>query len=92
MADQTGSGTLTDGTDAVGGLPEVSSHGNGELPHHPGRPISWVGVAIVIIGFVVGGIAMVPGPHWPLFWVGAGIAIVGLLVLGFARTFETDWY
>jgi hypothetical protein len=49
-------------------------------------------VVIVIIGFVVGGIAMVPGPKWWLFWTGTGIAVVGLLILAFARTFDTDWY
>jgi hypothetical protein len=89
VADQTGSGTLTD---AVGGLPEVSPHGSADEKYHHGRPISWVGVVIVIIGFVVGGIAMVPGPKWWLFWTGTGIAVVGLLILAFARTFDTDWY
>lgn len=89
MADQTGSGILTD---AVGGLPEVSPHGSEGEKYHHGRPVSWVGVAIVTIGFVVGGIAMVPAPRWWLFWTGTGIAVVGLLILGFARTFDTDWY
>jgi len=90
VADQTGSGTLTGTT---GSMPDVSPHGSGaEEHHHHGRPISWVGVSIVIVGFVVGGIAMVPSPKWVLFWVGGGIAIVGLLILAFARTFDTDWY
>ena len=49
--------------------------------HNPGRPISWVGTSIVIVGFIVGGIAMVPSPHWLFFWIGAGVAIVGCLIL-----------
>jgi hypothetical protein len=64
----------------------------GHEEHNPGRPISWVGTAIVIVGFVVGGAAMIPGPHWPLFWVGAGIAIVGCLILAFSKAMNTDWY
>jgi hypothetical protein len=60
--------------------------------HNPGRPISWVGTSIVIIGFIIGGIAMVPAPHWVLFWVGSGVAIVGCLVLLFCRAMSEDWY
>ncbi len=58
----------------------------------PGRPISWVGTSVVIIGFIIGGIAMVPSPHWLLFWVGAGVAIVGCLILAFSKAMNTDWY
>jgi hypothetical protein len=91
VADQTGSGTLTGTT---GDVPEVSPYGSGAEEHHyhHGRPISWVGVSIVIIGFVIGGIAFVPNPKWWLVWIGGGVAAVGLLILGFARTFDTDWY
>jgi hypothetical protein len=60
--------------------------------HFNGRGISWVGVAITCVGFVVGGVAMVPHPTWWLFWVGTGVAVVGLLVLLFAKTFSEDWY
>ena len=86
MADQTGSGTLT------GTASGVAPHGSAahEESHH-GRPVSWVAVAIIVIGFTVGGIAMVPAPKWVLFWVGAGIAIVGTLIAMFSRTFD-DWY
>jgi hypothetical protein len=74
--------------DAVTLLPGAP-HGE---QHNPGRPISWVGTSIVIIGFVIGGIAMVPGPHWLIFWIGAGVAIIGCLVLLFAKTMSEDWY
>ena len=60
--------------------------------HNPGRAISWVGVAIVIIGFIIGGIAFFPAPHWTIFWIGTGVAIVGCLTLLFAKTMNEDWY
>jgi hypothetical protein len=60
--------------------------------HNPGRPISWVGTSVVIIGFIIGGIAFVPGPHWTIFWIGVGVAIVGCLTLLFAKTMNEDWY
>jgi hypothetical protein len=60
--------------------------------HNPGRPISWVGTSVVIIGFIIGGIAFVPAPHWTIFWIGAGVAIVGCLTLLFAKTMNEDWY
>jgi hypothetical protein len=60
--------------------------------HNPGRPISWTGTSIVIIGFIVGGIAFVPGPHWTIFWIGTAVAIVGCLILLFAKTMSEDWY
>src|SRR5579859_4091694 len=47
--------------------------------HFNGRPISWVGVAITCVGFIIGGVAFFPHPTWWLFWVGAGVAVVGLL-------------
>ncbi len=60
--------------------------------HNSGRPISWVGVAIVIIGFVIGGVAFVPHPTWWAIWVGAGVAIVGFIVLASTNALNEDWY
>jgi hypothetical protein len=76
------------GVDAVGILPGAA-HAE---EHFSGRPISWVGTSVTIIGFVIGGIAMVPGPHWTIFWIGAAVAIIGCLVLLFAKTMSEDWY
>lgn len=58
---------------------------------HHGRPIDWIAVTVVIIGFVIGGIAFVPHPIWWLFWTGAGIAAVGCIMTLFAKTFD-QWY
>lgn len=89
MAEQA-SGTV-EGTGTSGAL----AHGTAHLGHNPGRPISWVGSTITIIGFVIGGVAFPianPGPNWVVFWVGAAVAIVGLLILLFSKAMSEDWY
>jgi hypothetical protein len=77
-----------EGTGTAGAL----AHGSSHLEHNPGRPISWVGTIIVIIGFIIGGIAFIPKPDWLIFWIGTGVAIVGCLVLLFSKAMTTDWY
>jgi hypothetical protein len=47
---------------------------------HGGRPKSWLAVAITVIGFTIGGVALTIGPNWIVFWVGAAIVLVGGLV------------
>jgi len=62
-------------------------------PYH-GRRVSWVAVSLMMLGFVIGGLALVigtNGPTWWLFWLGAGISVVGLLTMIATNTFE-DWY
>jgi hypothetical protein len=77
-----------EGTGTAGAL----AHGSSHLEHNPGRPISWVGTIVVIIGFIIGGIAFVPKPDWLIFWIGTGVAIIGCLVLLFSKAMSTDWY
>jgi hypothetical protein len=60
--------------------------------HNSGRPISWVCVATVVIGFVIGGVAFVPHPTWWAIWVGAGVAAVGFIMLAFTNAVNEDWY
>ncbi len=48
--------------------------------HHGSTPAAWTAVVISLIGFTVGGIAMVIGPNWPAFWVGCGIVVAAPLV------------
>ena len=91
MAEQSTGTVEGTGTSAGGHLAYNPAH----LAHNPGRPISWVGTSIVIVGFVIGGIAFPisnPGPNWVLFWVGTAIAIVGCFVLLFSKAMQTDWY
>lgn len=82
------SGAVEDVKSAATLLPGAP-HSSG---HNPGRPISWVGTSVVIVGFIIGGIAMVPSPHWLFFWISAGVAIIGCLILLFSRAMHTDWY
>jgi hypothetical protein len=63
-------------------------------PTYHGRTVSWVAVAIMVVGFVVGGFGLIignGGPTWWLFWTGAGVAVLGLLIALATNTFE-DWY
>lgn len=58
---------------------------------HHGRASSWIVVTIIVIGFVVGGAAMLAGPTWWLFWLGTGIVVLGSIV-GAATRILDDWY
>lgn len=33
-----------------------------------------------MVGFLIGGFAMVDGPNWVLFWVGAALCVLALIV------------
>jgi len=56
-----------------------------------GRPASWVAVSIIIVGFIVGGIALPVGPIWWLFWLGTGIVVVGGIFALSVHILD-DWY
>jgi hypothetical protein len=100
MTEQPGPGTLS-GTptsavapDSIGPAPEESPLGHAAALVHEsfhGRPTSWVAVAIIMIGFLIGGLAFSSPPTWWLVYTGGGIALVGFIVGGFARISE-DWY
>jgi hypothetical protein len=85
MADQASSGTLVQ-------PPEPGAPG-GPRAHetYHGRPVSWVAVAIIMLAFLVGGLALVFGPTWWLFWVSLGVAVLGGLIALSTNIFE-DWY
>jgi len=66
----------------------------GPYPSYHGRTVSWVAVGIMVVGFIVGGLALLVGSAgaiWWLFWAGVGIAGLGLLISLATNTFE-DWY
>jgi len=46
---------------------------------HGHTPAAWTAVTIVLIGFVVGGVALVVAQPW-LAFVGAGIVVLGGVV------------
>lgn len=56
---------------------------------HAGRPKSWVAVAIIFIGFAIGGVAITMGPNWIVFGVGAAVIALGCVV-GWAVDIMTD--
>jgi hypothetical protein len=95
VAEQATSGTVTGPGDTGGtGLDaEVGvQFGPAHTPDaHHGRRSSWVAVSIIIVGFIVGGVAMVPHPKWWLFWVGTGIVVLGAIMASATRIFD-DWY
>ena len=83
-------------TGTIGGIagseiPAVALPG-AEHEHHSGKPISWIAVIVITIGFIIGGVGMVPHPTWWLFWTGAGVAVIGCITMASAKTFAEDWY
>jgi hypothetical protein len=101
MADQLGPGTMGEAAadPAVTGRspedPRMLTHQVSgaftPLPTFHGRAVSWTAVAIIMIGFIVGGFALVFGPTWWLFWASAALAAVGALLALATNIFE-DWY
>jgi hypothetical protein len=80
--------------ESVGPAPEESPLGHAAALAHEsfhGRLVSWVAVAVIIIGFVVGGLAFASPPTWWLVYTGGGIALLGFVIGGVARINE-DWY
>ena len=67
MTEEPTSGTVVGDTGA-GGLDARASEPAWEHEEYHGRPVSWVAVLIIIIGFILGGIALPIGPSWVLFW------------------------
>lgn len=91
MADQVGSGTVAGTPPEAGGLGEATpATGPVGEPFH-GKAVSWVAVAIIVVGFLVGGLALIFGPDWVLFWAGTGIAVVGGL-FALSTGILNDWY
>ncbi len=91
MADQGGTGTVSSARQDNAELsPDAPGTPGNYEPYH-GRPVSWVAVGTIMVGFLVGGLALVFGPTWWLFWCGMAVAVIGLLVMLSTNTFE-DWY
>jgi hypothetical protein len=79
---------------ARGDAPAVIAGHSGPYPTFHGRRVSWVAVSIIMVGFLVGGLALIFGTHgptWWLFWTGAGLTVLGTLIAIATNTFE-DWY
>lgn len=99
MADQAGSGTAPGAMSEPSGV-EPHDHTldpvealltpGKHVPFH-GRAVSWVEVALMLTGFVAGGIGLITGPIWWLVWAGAAMVALGG-ILGLATGIFNDWY
>ncbi|WP_228552029.1 HGxxPAAW family protein [Mumia zhuanghuii] len=47
---------------------------------HGSSPAAWTAVVICLIGFTVGGVALLLGPNWVLFWVGVALTLGSAVV------------
>lgn len=56
-----------------------------------GRPISWTAVAVMVVGFAIGGVGLVLGPAWWLVVVGAIVFGAGG-VAGLVTGIMDDWH
>jgi fatty acid desaturase len=43
---------------------------------HGANAAAWIACAVIMVGTVVGGIALIIW-NWPLFWTGVGLFVVG---------------
>ncbi len=51
------------------------------MAHHGNTPAAWTAVTVAMLGFVVGGIALMLDPvSMPMFWVGVALGVVSLIV------------
>ena len=89
MTEQPTSGAVVGDTGAHG--LDAQTGQSYEHEEYHGRPVSWVVTVLVVIGFILGGIALCVGPSWVLFWVGAGIVVLAGIMGAAVRIFD-DWY
>jgi hypothetical protein len=51
------------------------------MAHHGNTPAAWTAVTVAMLGFVVGGIALLLDPvSLLLFWVGVALGVASLVV------------
>ena len=51
------------------------------MAHHGNTPAAWTAVTVAMLGFVVGGIALMLDPvNMVLFWVGCALGVASLVV------------
>jgi hypothetical protein len=47
--------------------------------HHGSTPAAWTGVALVLLGFLIGAAGLVM-QNWLVFWIGVGVVAAALVV------------
>ena len=49
--------------------------------HHGNTPAAWTGVTVAMLGFVLGGIALMLDPiNMAIFWVGIALGVASLVI------------
>jgi len=43
---------------------------------HGSSPAAWTSITLALIGFVIGGVGLIPTPNWPVFIVGVVVVLV----------------
>ena len=49
------------------------------MAHHGNTPAAWTGVALILVGFAVGGIGLILD-NWLVFWIGVAFVPIGMIV------------
>ena len=65
-----------------------AAHG-GKHVHHGRTPAAWAGVTLAMLGFLVGGFALIGGQNWVLFWIGVALCVIAVIV---ARVLQVMGY
>lgn len=91
MTDQVGTDLRSGAGTVEGTRSDIAPASPGHYEPFHGRPVSWVAVSIIMVGFLIGGLALVFGPTWWLFWTGLGLVVIGGLLAASTNIFE-DWY
>ncbi len=51
------------------------------MAHHGNTPAAWTAVTVAMLGFVVGGVALMLDPvSMTLFWIGCALGVASLVV------------
>ncbi len=91
MADQVGTDLRSGAGTEEAGRSDIAPASPGHFEPFHGRPVSWVAVSIIMLGFLIGGLGLVFGTIWWLFWTGLGLTVIGALLAASTNIFE-DWY
>jgi hypothetical protein len=91
MTDQVGTDLRSGAGTDEGTRGDIAPASPGHYEPFHGRPVSWVAASIIMVGFLIGGLALVFGTVWWLFWTGLGLVVVGGLLAASTNIFE-DWY
>ncbi|HTT50604.1 MAG TPA: hypothetical protein VMH35_04305 [Streptosporangiaceae bacterium] len=100
MADQVGTDIQSGAQPDDGALPSTQGERDNVTAAGPrpgyyepfhGRPVSWVAVGLIMVGFLIGGLALVFHTIWWLFWGSLALVVIGGLIALSTNIFE-DWY